>query len=155
MSKAKPRACGQKLGHLLAEVAPELARAAESYRALAGTWATIAPRGCAERARPGVPREGVLTLYCDDGAVAARIKQQLPRLLLHFRQRGHDLTAIAVKVQVAPPPPPASPAARRPRLLPAGALAEFAALSARLPPSPLKAALERMLARRSREPLNK
>jgi hypothetical protein len=82
-----------------------------------------------------------LVLFADNGAAAAKLKQLAPRILIFFRQRGHEVTAIRVQVQVRirhnPLPRkqiPLSPTARQ-------AISE---LSATLDASPLKSALERL-----------
>lgn len=82
-----------------------------------------------------------LTLFADNGATAAKLKQLAPRILNSFQQRRHEVTAIRVQVQVRihhnPLPQKQislSPIARQ-------ALSE---LSATLDPSPLKSALERL-----------
>jgi hypothetical protein len=85
-----------------------------------------------------------VTLYASNGATAARLKQQLPRLLLNFRQRGYDLTAIKVEVQVTAPSP--NPGQKRSRArIPATGLASLARLEHDLEPSPLKQALTHLL----------
>ena len=82
-----------------------------------------------------------LVLFADNGAAAAKLKQLAPRILIFFRQRGHEVTAIRVQVQVRirhnPLPQKQfflGPTARQ-------AISEF---SATLDPSPLKSALERL-----------
>ena len=82
-----------------------------------------------------------LVLFTDNGAAASKLKQLAPRILIFFRQRGHEVNAIRVQVQVriAHNPLPQkhislSPMARQ-------AISE---LSATLDPSPLKSALQRL-----------
>ncbi len=82
-----------------------------------------------------------LVLFVDSGAAAAKLKQLAPRILVFFRQQGHEVTAIRVQVQVRirhnPLPQKQislSPTARE-------AISE---LSATLDASPLKSALERL-----------
>jgi hypothetical protein len=82
-----------------------------------------------------------LVLFADNGAVASKLKQLAPRILVFFRQQGHEVTAIRVQVQVRIRHNPLlqkqislSPTARR-------AISE---LSATLDTSPLKSALERL-----------
>ena len=94
-------------------------------------------------------KDRVLTLYADNGAIAARLKQQLPRLLLNFRQRGHDLNAIKVEVQVKTLPFEGSKSP--PRLpIPAAGLASLEQLEHDLEPSPLKQALTHLLRHQGR-----
>ena len=82
-----------------------------------------------------------LVLFTDNGAAAAKLKQLAPRILVFFRQQGHEVTAIRVQVQVRIRHNPLlqkqislSPTARQ-------AISE---LSATLDASPLKSALERL-----------
>lgn len=137
----------RKLSGFLSEPASGLSRlTAEAKRllALSHVWEAIAPNSLARLSRVGPVKDRVLTLYADNGAVAAKLKQQLPRFLLNFRQRGHDLNAIRVVVQVneasrkavAPPPKP---------VIPATGLASLEQLEHDLEPSPLKHALTHFL----------
>lgn len=107
-------------------------------------WEAIAPPGLARFSRVGPVKDGVLTLYADNGAAAAKLRPQLPRLLSSFRQRGHDLTAIRVEVQVTMPSGRTRRKRPPPRIPPAG-LAEIEALERQLAPSPLKQALTNLL----------
>jgi hypothetical protein len=82
-----------------------------------------------------------LVLFADNGAAAAKLKQLAPRILIFFRQRGHEVTAIRVQAQVRIRHNPLprkqislTPTARR-------AISEFCAT---LDTSPLKSALERL-----------
>ncbi|MGH8692772.1 MAG: DciA family protein [Burkholderiales bacterium] len=88
-----------------------------------------------------------LVLFADNGAAAAKLKQLAPRILVFFRQRGHEVTGIRVQVQLRilhnPLPQKQislSPTARQ-------AISEF---SATLDTSPLKSALERLGRRKMR-----
>ena len=87
-----------------------------------------------------------LVLFADNGTAAAKLKQLAPRILVFFRQQGHEVTAIRVQVQVRIRHNPLlqkqislSPTARQ-------AISE---LSATLEASPLKSALERLSRRRT------
>lgn len=137
----------RKLSGFLSEPASGLSRlTAEAKRllALSHVWEAIAPNSLARFSRVGPVKDRVMTLYADNGAVAAKLKQQLPRFLLNFRQRGHDLNAIRVVVQVNAasrkavehPPKPAIPAA---------GIASLAQLEHDLAPSALKHALTHLL----------
>jgi len=82
-----------------------------------------------------------LILFADNGAAAAKLKQLAPRILIFFRERRHEVTAIRVQVQVRirhnpllPKQISLSPVARQ-------AISE---LSATLDASPLKSALQRL-----------
>ena len=126
-----------------------LAMEAKRLQKLNQDWEVIAPQGLSRSSRVGPIRDRIVTLYADNGATAARLKQQLPRLLLNFRQRGHDLTAIKVEVQVrtmslgrekAPPHPP----------IPGSGLDSLERLEHDLEPSRLKQALTHLLQHQGR-----
>lgn len=137
----------RKLERFLSEPTPGLSHlAAEAKRllALSRVWEAIAPPNVARVCRVGPVRDRTLTLYADNGAAAAKLKPQLPRLLLNFRQRGHDLTAIRVEVQVRTMSSKPAPCPTKPPI-PAAGLASLAALESRLAPSPLKQALTNLL----------
>jgi hypothetical protein len=142
----------RKLSGFLSEPASGLSRlTAEAKRllALSHVWEAIAPNGLARFSRVGPVRDRVLTLFADNGAVAAKLKQQLPRFLLNFRQRGHDLTAIRVVVQVNGTS--RKPGVARPKpSIPAAGIGSLAQLEHDLEPSPLKQALTHLLAHQRR-----
>lgn len=105
----------------------------------------IAPKPLAQSGRVGRFTHSSLLLFADNGAVAAKLKQLTPSLLVKFQKRGYEVTAIRVEVQ---PPPHLAPQHKKIRLSgkAAGHLQE---LAARLPTSPLRAALEGLLLRAS------
>lgn len=90
---------------------------------------------------------GQLILATPNAALASRLKQQLPKLQESLLQRGWQVNAIRIKVQVARPPE--QPPAMVQRSLSKQALASFSELSEALEESPrnqaLKAAIAAML----------
>ena len=82
-----------------------------------------------------------LVLFTDNGAAASKLKQLAPRILIFFRQRGHEVNAIRVQVQVriAHNPLPQKHISLSPT-----ACQAISELSATLEASPLKSALERL-----------
>ena len=82
-----------------------------------------------------------LVLFTDNGAAAAKLKQLAPRILVFFRQQGHEVTAIRVQVQVRIRHNPLLQ--KQISLGPTARQAIFE-LSATLHASPLKSALERL-----------
>lgn len=82
-----------------------LARAAQRLNAISRIWETVAPIGLARSCRVGRLDDGVLTLLADNGAIASKIKQQLPSLLEKLQTRGSEITGIRVDVQVKIPSP--------------------------------------------------
>ena len=59
----------------------------------------IAPPQLAQRCALGGFVEGNLTIYADNGAIAAKLRQMLPSLLLKFQAMGYEVTAIRIAVQ--------------------------------------------------------
>ena len=88
-----------------------------------------------------------LVLFADNGAAAAKLKQLTPRILVFFRQRGHQVTAIRVQVQVKIRH---NPLLQKQILLSPTARQAISELSATLDASPLKSALERLGRRKMR-----
>ncbi len=85
----------RKLDSYLNEAASPLHRlmeAAHVLGALARIWESVAPVGLARSCRVGRLDDSVLTLYADNGAIASKIKQQLPSLLEKFQTRGGKIT---------------------------------------------------------------
>jgi len=105
----------------------------------------IAPKPLAQSGRVGQFTRSSLLLFADNGAVAAKLKQLTPSLLVKFQKRGYEVTAIRVEVQ--PPPRPAAP--HKKTRLSGKAAVHLQELAARLPASPLRTALEGLLARAS------
>ena len=69
-----------------------LALAAQRLNSISRIWETVAPIGLARFCRVGRLDDGVLTLFADNGAIASKIKQQLPSLLEKLQQRGSEIT---------------------------------------------------------------
>ena len=91
-------------------------------------------------------RAGTLVLLAGNAAVAAKLKQLVPRLLTAYGKLGLQVTAIRVEVQVsegAPEIASASPAKR----LSLDSIKSLENLAERLEDSPLKQAITRMAAR--------
>jgi hypothetical protein len=82
-----------------------------------------------------------LVLFTDNGAAAAKLKQLAPRILVFFRQQGHEVTAIRVQVQVRIRH---NPLLQKRISLSQAARQAISELSATLDASPLKSALERL-----------
>lgn len=93
--------------------------------------------------------EGQLTLRTPNAALAAKLKQSLPKLQDQLVLRGWQVNTIRIKVQVKAPAPPTPP--RIPPVLPTRAVSAFAALEQTLENSPrnlaLKTAIESIIRR--------
>lgn len=94
--------------------------------------------------------EGNLTLAVANAAIAAKLKQQVPKLQSSLRQRGWQVETVKLKVQMTRVTPPQH--VMRNLELPNAALSAFEELSTTLPDTPqnqtLIAALKAMAARR-------
>ena len=142
----------RKIGELLA-VSGELKTLSREARRLAEVEQRLfeaTPRALAEAARVKSLRAGTIVLSADNAAVAAKLRQLAPRLLLHIRKREPEVTVLRVEVQpAAPPSGPAASSQKRP--LGETAIAEFQNLAAGLRDSQLKSAVGRLVQRRKRE----
>lgn len=86
---------------------------------------------------------GQLVLSAPNSALAARLRQHLPKLQEALGRQGWQVSAVRLRLQVARPSP-GKPAAPQ-RVLPGAALGAFEELKASLDDSPRNAALARAL----------
>ena len=139
----------RRIGNLLASSGElqALSRQAQRLAELQQVLFEAVPPALSKATRVKNYRGGTLALLADNSAVAAKLRQLAPRLLLHLQVRAAEVTGIRVEVQVkAPQINPGSDATKR--VLPTDAVKNFGKLSDALPPSPLKSALSRLVARR-------
>lgn len=61
------------------------------------------PSSLKASARVGYLRHGALVLLAHNGAVAAKLNQLAPTLLIAYRERGFEVTKIHISVQVRVP----------------------------------------------------
>lgn len=71
----------------------------DKFTAMQQVFMKIAPPQLAQRSTLGALVDGDLTIYARNGAIAAKLRQMLPSLLLKFRARGYEVTAIRIAVQ--------------------------------------------------------
>ena len=138
-----------KLGDLLAQ-SGELSALSLRARRLAElqqVLLTAVPPPLAQFTRVKSLRAGTLFLLADNSAVAAKLRQLAPTLLLHVRKREIEVTGIQVEVQVAAPQP-RSAGAQAGRDLSLTAVNTLDGLAEALNESPLKTALTRLVRRR-------
>ena len=83
-----------------------------------------------------------LTLSADNGAIAAKLRQMTGEIAAGLREMGRDVTVIQILVQVSSPPrtPP-----HEVRSLGQAGEKHIAEFAEKLPGSPLKTALNRLL----------
>jgi hypothetical protein len=102
----------------------------------------IAPPQLAQHCILGGFFEGNLTICANNGAIAAKLRQTVPSLLLKFQARGYEVTAIRIAVQANYHALGVNKlSAKKPRLGQTGA-DSLKDLAEGLPPSPLKSAIE-------------
>jgi hypothetical protein len=134
----------RKLAQIIDE-SPELRRLVETSRhtgQLQRIYLETVPAELALYGRVGFARGGILCVYADNGAVAAKLRQLVPRMLAHFLRRGWQFNSIRIDVQVDRAPTPVLrglPKALTPRALDA-----IRQSAENLPPSPLKDALRKL-----------
>ena len=138
-----------KIGEILAATGQlkALSRAAQRLAELERLLLSAAPRALSEATRIKSFRAGTLVVSADNAAVASKLKLLAPQLLIQIRDREPEVTGIRVEVQPAPGTGPRSTAKRA---IGDGAVADFQKLSAGLADSPLKSAVERLVARRGK-----
>ncbi|NWG30262.1 MAG: DUF721 domain-containing protein [Rhodocyclaceae bacterium] len=123
-----------------------LADQAERLRRLQTLLDAMLPVSLAVAAHVANLKRGKVVIHADSGAVAVKLRQLGPRLAAGFVQQGQEVSGIEVRVQ---PGGRISPASRKiqPKKLGIQPKRSLTSLSAGLPEgSPLKAALERLLA---------
>jgi hypothetical protein len=76
-----------------------LFRHMEKLTAMQRVFMKIAPPQLAQHCALGGFSEGNLTICADNGAIAAKLRQMLPSLLLKFQAMGYEVTAIRIAVQ--------------------------------------------------------
>ena len=138
----------QKIGDVIATSGnlEALARKARRLKDLQQLLFEASPPSLAAASGVADLKSGTLVVVADNAAVAAKLRQLAPRLLLHVREQANEVTGIRVEVQVkAREIKPEDDTTKR--LLPADAIQEFSSLSENLPPSPLRSALTRLVTR--------
>ncbi|MBI1965421.1 MAG: DUF721 domain-containing protein [Betaproteobacteria bacterium] len=139
----------RRIGNLLASPGElqALSRQAQRLAELQQVLFEAVPPALSKATRVKNHRGGTLFLLADNAAVAAKLRQLAPRLLLHLQIRAVEVTGIRVEVQVKAPLISAGNDVTK-RALPTDAVKNFGKLSDALPPSPLKSALVRLVTRR-------
>ncbi|HEY7655770.1 MAG TPA: DciA family protein [Burkholderiales bacterium] len=139
----------QKIGDVIARSGDltAVARHARRLDDLQQLLLEATPSALAAATRVVDLRAGTLVVLADNPAVAAKLRQLAPRLLKHVQKQQPEITGIRLGVQVKTHKIKAEHEVTR-RALPPEAIRDLARLEAALPPSPLKSALTRWLAKR-------
>jgi hypothetical protein len=109
------------------------------------TWEAVAPDSLKQFTQAGSVKHKRLTVYADNGAVAAKIKLLLPSLLTKLQKQGVEVTSIRVEVQVKSSPKKPEKSQRN---ISAQAASSLEKLAAELDGSALGEALSRLSSRK-------
>lgn len=123
-----------------------LSKRAQRLTELQQVFVASAPPPLAQASRVKNYRAGTLFLLVDNAAVATKLRQVTPRLLVNIRKREPEITGIHVEVQVKE-----SQEERRTKIkkipLSADTIEQFTKLSQAVPESALKSALTNLVRR--------
>lgn len=112
----------------------------QTLESLQRHFAQVTPPHFAQATQVLGLRQGTLSIAAANGALAAKLRQLAPDLVIQLQNRGCEVSGIRVKVQVNYAPLVTKPA---PRLLSKTAQRQLHELSLSLNDSPLKQALEK------------
>jgi len=117
---------------------------------LAGLFQEIAPPHLGQASGLANFKSGIVLIHASNGAVATKLRQMAPTLVEEFLERGIECRGLQVKVQARARPAAVRAAAQKP--LSIRTSQRLTALSESLPSaSPLRSALEKLLAHAARE----
>lgn len=118
---------------------------ADKLIAMQHVFMRIAPHPLARRCALGAFVGGELTICADNGAIAAKLRQTLPSLLLKFRSKGYEVTSIRIRVQANYHRMDADKLSNKgKRHIGLDGVGELITLANKLPQSPLKTAIEKL-----------
>jgi hypothetical protein len=118
---------------------------AEKLNSLQKIWSGIVPAALRPYTRAGGVKHRRITVFADNGAIAAKLKLLSPNLLKNLQNKGVEVTSIRIEVQVQSQRRAAPRVARTISDQAADSLAQFAE---NLPDSPLRQVLKRLSGRR-------
>lgn len=124
-----------------------LSRATQCIAALQRLYVVCAPPDMVRASRVVNKHDGMLVIAADNGAIAAKLRQQAPRLLKNMQKQGGEVTGIRVQVQVEGTSPASRIRAKK-APLPIDFIDNFESLSKRVKDPDLRSALARFVARR-------
>ncbi len=117
---------------------------ADSLAASQNIWSSIVPDNLKNHSQAAGIKHKRLTVYADNGAVAAKIKLLLPSLLTKLQKQGLEVTSIRVLVQVQSLTPKPE---KTPRTLSQNAARSIRQLAEELKDTPLGEALSKLSTR--------
>jgi len=112
---------------------------------LAHLYQDIAPANLRQASRLANYKSGIIVIHAANGVLAAKLRQLAPTLAQGFSKRGFECTGVQVKVQASESHAQSRTSTQKP--LSARAAGKLEGLRDALPASPLRAALETLLAR--------
>lgn len=118
-----------------------LADQAGKRNSLQKIWDEVVPAALRSYTRAGGVQHRRITVFADNGAVAAKLKLLTPNLLKNLQNKGVEVTSIRFQVQVQSH---RRAAPRAPRILSSKAAESLSELAQALDDSPLKTALQRL-----------
>ena len=137
----------QRLESLLRN-SPELrslAGQAGDIAQLQAFWSQAVPPQLRPYTHAGSLKHRRITVFADNGAIAAKLKMLSASLLKNLQNKGLEVTSIRVEVQVQSA---RREAPKQPRLVSAQAAGCLETLAEGLPDSPLKTSLQRLANRK-------
>lgn len=141
----------QKIGDLL--TAPgelkTLSGKAQRLLRLQQVFFDATPPALAQASRVKNYREGTLFILTGSAAVAAKLRQLAPRLLVIIQKQDSQVTGIQISVQVTKSHSNARTQSKK-EILSIDSIEKFKILSEEVPDSPLKSALANLVRRHSR-----
>lgn len=108
-------------------------------------FSKIVPHQLAQHCVLGRFSEGNLTICAGNGAVAAKLKQTLPSLLLKFQAMGYEITAIRLAVQADYHNIRRGDSSSKKKRIGQAGIESLNELTTELPQSPLRTAIESLL----------
>jgi hypothetical protein len=136
----------QTIGYLLNSLTDleAIRMRAKRVAALQQAYSAAVPGELSQSSTVGYEIQGTLVLLAANGAVAARLRNLGPRLLLTIRRQFPEIKAIRTEVQLVRSSRRSAPPIRR---VGATGLHSLKALEATLPEGPLREALRRLIRR--------
>lgn len=122
----------------------DLARKGRTLSAFDRLFREAIPPSLARASRVMGVEQGVIKIGADNSAIAAKLRQLAPQILLRLQEANAEVTGILIKVQVGQP---ARERRQEALVLSETGERELAELAANLPNSPLKSALLRLIKR--------
>lgn len=132
-----------------AEGAGKVLAHAQFLLRLAAVYQEIVPSQLGQASGVANCKSGVVVIHASNGAVATKLRQMAPSLVDALTKRGLECRSVQVRVQARPQREAARVPALKPLSLRTGQ--ELSALRDSLPLSPLRTAIEDLLARSARQ----